>query len=64
MTSVQWFNFILILQLIHGLGTWKLYQKAGRKAWEAYVPVYNALRPFQNIKQTMVLDILYFLTSD
>ena len=34
--------FILIIQIIHFLGTWKLYVKAGRKAWEAAVPVYNA----------------------
>ncbi|AXG70342.1 signal peptidase I [Kordia sp. SMS9] len=34
--------FILAVQIIHFLGTWKLYVKAGRKAWEALVPVYNA----------------------
>ncbi len=33
--------FILV-QIIHFAGTWKLYVKAGRKAWEAAVPVYNA----------------------
>lgn len=43
MTTIQWFIFFLIVQLIHGLGTWKLYQKAGRKPWEAFVPVYNAI---------------------
>ncbi|WP_299274319.1 signal peptidase I [uncultured Psychroserpens sp.] len=43
MTSTQWLIFILIIQFIHGLGTWKLYVKAGRKAWEAFVPVYNAV---------------------
>lgn len=35
--------FFLAVQVIHFLGTWKLYQKAGRKAWEALVPVYNAV---------------------
>ena len=43
MTLSQWFIFILIIQLIHGLGTWKLYVKAGRKAWEAFILVYNAI---------------------
>lgn len=43
MTLTQWFIFFLITQVIHGLGTWKLYIKAGRKAWEAFVPVYNAV---------------------
>jgi signal peptidase I len=43
MSWTQWFIFLLILQVIHGLGTWKLYTKAGRQAWEAFVPVYNAI---------------------
>jgi signal peptidase I len=25
------------------LGTWKLYEAAGRKRWEAGIPVYNAI---------------------
>lgn len=43
MSWTQWFIFLLIIQIIHGLGTWKLYIKAGRQAWEAFVPVYNAV---------------------
>ncbi|ANO48032.1 signal peptidase I [Flavobacterium columnare] len=43
MTVTQWFIFVLVIQIIHGLGTWKLYQKAGRKSWEAFIPVYNAI---------------------
>ncbi|MET1259923.1 signal peptidase I [Flagellimonas sp. DF-77] len=43
MDSTQWLLFILIVQVIHFLGTWKLYVKAGRKAWEAAIPVYNAI---------------------
>ena len=43
MTSYQWFVFFLIVQVIHFLGTWKLYTKAGRKAWEAIIPIYNAV---------------------
>ena len=42
MTLTGWLIFFAIIQIIHGLGTWKLYQKAGRQAWEAFVPVYNA----------------------
>ncbi|HIP48439.1 MAG TPA: signal peptidase I [Lutibacter sp.] len=34
--------FFIIIQVIHFLGTWKLYKKAGRQTWEAAVPVYNA----------------------
>jgi signal peptidase I len=43
MTLLEWFIFFLVLQVVHFLGTWKLYQKAGRKPWEALVPVYNAI---------------------
>ena len=43
METSSWILFILLVQVIHGLGTWKLYLKAGRKAWEAFVPIYNAI---------------------
>ena len=43
MTLMQWFIYILIIQIIHGLGTWKLYTKARRQLWEAFVPVYNGI---------------------
>ncbi len=42
MTLTQWFIFFILIQVIHFLATWKLYVKAGFKAWEAAVPVYNA----------------------
>src|SRR6056300_402462 len=42
MNGLQWLLFIGIIQLIHFGGTYKLYQKAGRKSWEALVPIYNA----------------------
>jgi signal peptidase I len=43
MDLAQWFVCLIIIQLIHGLGTWKLYVKAGRSAIEAFVPVYNGI---------------------
>jgi len=43
MTFTEWFIFFLLIQVVHFLGTWKLYQRAGRKAWEAAIPVYNAV---------------------
>ena len=33
----------MVIQLIHGLGTWKLYVKADRKSFEAFIPIYNGL---------------------
>ncbi len=43
MDGTQWILFMLIVQLVHFLGTWKLYVKAGRKSWEAAIPIYNAI---------------------
>jgi signal peptidase I len=61
MTWTQWFIFLLILQIIHGLGTWKLYIKAGRKAWEAFVPIYNAIVLMKIISRPWWWVILMFL---
>jgi signal peptidase I len=43
MTFTQWFLFFIAVQVTHFLGTWKLYVKAGRKAWEAAIPIYNGI---------------------
>ena len=61
MTLMQWFIFILIIQVIHGLGTWKLYIKAGRKAWEAFVPIYNGVILMKIINRPWWWVILLFL---
>ncbi len=61
MTLMQWFIFILIIQLIHGLGTWKLYIKAGRQAWEAFVPIYNGVVLMKIINRPVWWVILLFL---
>jgi signal peptidase I len=61
MTIIEWFIFILIVQGIHFLGTWKLYVKAGRKAWEAAVPIYNGIVLMQIIKRPKWWLILVFI---
>jgi len=61
MTFTQWFLFFLAVQLIHFLGTCKLYVKAGRKAWEAAVPVYNAVILMQIINRPKWWVILLFI---
>ena len=61
MTFQQWFIFFLVIQVIHFLGTWKLYVKAGRKAWEAAVPVYNAIVLMQIINRSKWWVILLFI---
>ncbi|MGS2761714.1 signal peptidase I [Sinomicrobium sp. M5D2P9] len=61
MTATGWFLFFLFLQLVHFAGTWKLYQKAGRKAWEALVPVYNAVILMKIINRPWWWVILLFI---
>ncbi len=61
MTLTQWFVCILIIQVIHGLGTWKLYVKANKQAWEAFVPVYNGVVLMKIINRPWWWVILLFL---
>ncbi|GGW31049.1 signal peptidase I [Arenibacter certesii] len=61
MNGTQWIIFILIIQVIHFLGTWKLYVKAGRKAWEAAIPVYNAIVLMKIINRPKWWVILLFI---
>ncbi|RYC53175.1 signal peptidase I [Flagellimonas olearia] len=61
MSGTQWIIFILIIQIIHFLGTWKLYVKAGRKAWEAAVPVYNAVILMKIINRPWWWVLLLFI---
>ncbi|MGS2726292.1 signal peptidase I [Psychroserpens sp. BH13MA-6] len=61
MTITQWLLFILIIQVIHGLATWKLYIKAGRQAWEAFVPIYNAVVLMKIINRPWWWTILLFV---
>ena len=61
MSAYQWFVFFLLLQIIHFLGTWKLYESAGRKRWEAAIPVYNAIVLMKIIKRPTWWTILLFI---
>ena len=61
MTWTEWLIFFLIIQVVHGIGTWKLYTKAGRQAWEAFIPVYNAVILMKIISRPWWWIILMFL---
>lgn len=56
-----WLIFIFLVQVIHGIGTWKLYVKADRKAWEAFVPVYNGIVLMQIINRPKWWVLLLFI---
>ncbi|MBX2828592.1 MAG: signal peptidase I [Flavobacteriaceae bacterium] len=61
MTWTDLILFILIVQVIHFAGTWKFYVAAGRKAWEAAVPVYNAVVLMKIINRPWWWVILLFI---
>jgi len=61
MSWTGWLIFILAIQVIHFLGTWKLYIRAGRQAWEAAVPVYNAIILMKIINRPWWWTILLFV---
>lgn len=61
MTLTQWLLFILVIQVIHFIGTWKLYVRAGRNAWEAAIPIYNAVVLMQLINRPKWWVILLFI---
>ena len=61
MNFTEWFLFFLVIQILHFLGTWKLYVKAGRKAWEAAIPIYNGVVLMQIINRPKWWIILLFI---
>ena len=61
MTWTEWAIVFFVIQIIHGIGTWKLYKKAGYDAWNAFVPVYNAVILMKIINRTPYWTILLFL---
>ncbi len=61
MSGIQWILFALVIQVIHFLGTWKLYKAAGEKPWKALVPVYNAFVLFKIINRPKWWTFLLFL---
>jgi signal peptidase I len=61
MTVSQWFIFFLLVQVVHFIGTWKLYIAAGRKSWEAAIPIYNAIILMKIIGRPSWWTILLFI---
>jgi signal peptidase I len=61
MSIYQWFIFFLGVQVIHFLGTWKLYEKAGRKSWEAGIPIYNSIVLMKIINRPTWWTVLLFI---
>jgi len=61
MSGIQWIIFGLVIQVVHFLGTWKLYKAAGEAPWKALVPVYNAIVLLKIIHRPKWWVLLLFL---
>lgn len=61
MSFTGWLVFVLAIQIIHFAGTWKLYVKAGRKFWEAAIPIYNGIVLFKIINRPWWWIFLLFI---
>ena len=61
MLIIQWLIFFILIQVIHFFGTWRLYVLAGRKFWEALIPVYNGIVLLKIIKRPTWWVILLFM---
>jgi signal peptidase I len=61
MNIYQWLLFFGAVQAIHYFGTWKLYEKAGRKSWEAAIPVYNSIVLMKIINRPTWWTFLLFI---
>ena len=58
---IEWFYFFVAIQIIHGLGTWKLYKKTGYNPLLSFIPIYNGLILLKIIKRPWWWIILLFL---
>jgi len=63
MTFSQWILFFLAVQVLHFMGTWKLYKAAGYQGWQAAVPLYNAILLMKIIKRPTWWVLLLFIPT-
>ena len=61
MTFFQWFIFFIIIQFVHGIGSWKLYKLCGYKSYLAFIPIYNAIILMKIINRPWWWVILLFI---
>ena len=61
MTVTHWLLFLLLLQFVHFLGTWKFYKAAGHAPVTALIPIYNAWVLMQIINRSKWWVLLLFV---
>lgn len=38
---MMWLGFILLIGVVVAIGMWKVFEKAGKPGWAAFIPIYN-----------------------
>lgn len=61
MNLSEWLIFILVMLIIHGISTWKLYEKARRKPLESFIPIYNLVVLMKIINRPRWWVLLLFI---
>jgi len=61
MSWTGWLILFIVLQIVHGAGTWKFYKTAGINPWVAFVPIYNAMTLMKIINRSVWWTVLLFL---
>tara|TARA_B100001287_G_scaffold264619_1_gene256676 strand:- start:18448 stop:20025 length:1578 start_codon:yes stop_codon:yes gene_type:complete len=52
---------LFVMNLIHGIGTWKLYNISGNKGWHSFIPIYNLIILIKIINRPWWWIFLIFL---
>ncbi len=61
METTSWIITILIFSTIHGICTWKMYEKAGKDKLTAFIPIYNLAQMLKIINRPVWWLLLFFL---
>ena len=63
MNVIEWFYFFVIINLIIGFSTWKLFKISGKNAFTSFIPFYNIINTLDIIKRPKWWIILLFLPT-
>ncbi len=63
MNIIEWFYLFLIINIIIGLSSWKLFKISGKNPLTSYIPFYNIIKTLDIIKRPKWWVILVFLPT-
>ena len=63
MNIIEWFYLFIIINIIIGLSSWKLFKISGKNPLTSYIPFYNVINTLDIIKRPKWWVILVFLPT-